>query len=322
LGTTFGVSILGTSLPSPLGKTILHVASPVAPQDFEEPGSDHLRIVVDGPLTDADAVLVAEYAKRYQRCVIVLGMRYDAEPFELGFLEHFPFLYGFDLLSHWFDKFSDLELLPSSLQSLDLGDGTKRLSLRILERFANLRVLGLDGHRKNIDSIACLTKMEDLTLRSISLPNLDYLLPMKRLRSLDIKLGGTRNLNQVASFTTLKYLEVWQVKGLSDLGFMGDATSLEHVFLQSLKQVTQLPSFGKLTRLKRVELEQMSGVSDLAPVADAPALEELVVSHARHLRPEDFRPFVGHPTLRAASIGLGSIRRNEQVQSLLGLPLV
>ena len=59
---------------------------------------------------------------------------------------------------------------------------------------------------------------------------------------------------------------------------------------------------------------------DLSPIADAPALEELLVVAANQLKPDDFKPFMGHPKLKAATIGLGSIRNNEQVQKLLGLP--
>src|SRR5206468_12239618 len=89
---------------------------------------------------------------------------------------------------------------------------------------------------------------------------------------------------------------------------------------QALKNVTSLPSFQNLRQLKRVTLDTMKGISDLSPIADAPALEELLIFGANHLRPDDLRPFVEHPTLKAASIGLGSIRKDEQAQQVLGLP--
>jgi hypothetical protein len=39
----------------------------------------------------------------------------------------------------------------------------------------------------------------------------------------------------------------------------------------------------------------------------------------RHIQPEALRPFVGHPTLKRALVGLGSQRKNGAAESLLGL---
>lgn len=77
-----------------------------------------------------------------------------------------------------------------------------------------------------------------------------------------------------------------------------------------------------LSELRRVHLETMKGLSDLSSVAAAPVLEELLVLDMGHLHPEAFQPFVGHPRLRAATIGLGSTRKNAAVKHLLPLPEV
>lgn len=118
----------------------------------------------------------------------------------------------------------------------------------------------------------------------------------------------------------LKYLELWMIKGLEDLGMMAELTTLQNLFLQDLKNVMALLSFRNLHRLRRVTLDGMKGITDLSQIADAPVLEELLVVAANHLKADDFKPFIGHPKLKAATIGLGSIRKNEQVQELLGLP--
>jgi internalin A len=137
---------------------------------------------------------------------------------------------------------------------------------------------------------------------------------------LDIKLGGTKDLRLLPQIGALKHLELWMIKGLQDLSVIAELTPLQNLFLQALKNVITLPSFRNLHRLRRVTLDTMKGLTDLSPIADAPALEELLVVAASHMKPEDFKPFVGHPRLKAATVGLGSIRKNTQVQTLLGLP--
>jgi len=57
-------------------------------------------------------------------------------------------------------------------------------------------------------------------------------------------------------------------------------------------------------------------------IADAKNLHELVVVSMRQIPVAGFDCFRNHPTLREASIGLGSLRRNAEVTRLLGLPPV
>jgi hypothetical protein len=64
----------------------------------------------------------------------------------------------------------------------------------------------------------------------------------------------------------------------------------------------------------------MKGIRDLRPLATAPALEELLLVDMVHLRPDDVRCLVGLPNLKAFSAGLGSIKKNDAAEALLGLP--
>jgi hypothetical protein len=70
----------------------------------------------------------------------------------------------------------------------------------------------------------------------------------------------------------------------------------------------------------RIHLETMKGLRDLSSIATAPALEELLLVDMSHLLPEDLTPLIGHPNLKTVTLGLGSLRKNEAAQRLLGLP--
>jgi hypothetical protein len=137
---------------------------------------------------------------------------------------------------------------------------------------------------------------------------------------LDIKLGGTKDLSLLPEIGQLKYLELWMIRGLTDLQAISDVTSLQFLFLQALRRVEKLPSFKKLQKLRRLHLETMKGVDDISPIAQAPALQELVVADMPQLQPEQFRCLETHPTLKAVRIGLGSKKKNETVNRILGLP--
>lgn len=250
---------------------------------------------------------------------------YDSLP-NLRFLELFPYARKVQVDVFELHSLDGLESLNADLESLALGKTrSKAHSLRALERFSKLRELHLESHTKDIDVLSELGDLERLTLRSITLPNLSVLLPLKKLCWLDLKLGGTTNLSLLPEVGRLQYIELWMIKGLADLGPIAQVPSLEYLFLQALKNVTSLPPMGKLARLRRLHLETMKGVRDLSPLLEAEALETLLVLDAGHMQPEDFAGLRQHPSLKHAVLGLKSDRKNSAVREMLesaGIPSV
>ena len=112
------------------------------------------------------------------------------------------------------------------------------------------------------------------------------------------------------------------IRGLTDVSAIGRLSTLRALFLQAQRQVETLPDLQDATALRRVRLETMKGLRDLRPLATAPALEGVELIDMRHLSPEDLRPLVGLPHLRAVTPGLGSRRKNDAAAALLGLPPV
>ena len=272
------------------------------------------------PLTDSDFKRVAEFMQDYPTVTFRVYGHYS-EGCDLEFLRYFGFLRSFQVDVYKLQNFSGVQYLTNDLEYLGLGQTqSKKHSLRFLECFTSLRQLYIEGHTKDIEVVAQLLNLEDLTLRSITLPNLSILKPLVRLLSLNLKLGGTKDLNLLSDMGKLRYLEVWMVKGLSNIEAIADIPTLQYLFLQALKGVTALPTLRGLPLLRRVHLETMKGLNDLRAVADAPMLEELLILDMRHLKPDALRPFMGHPTLKRATVGLGSIKKNEAVKELLGLP--
>jgi hypothetical protein len=216
------------------------------------------------------------------------------------------------------DNIDGLHYLPDDLEVLALGATRRRLSLQPISRFHGLRRLFLEGHAKGIDVVARLTTLADLTLRSITLPSLELLQPLRQLQALDLKLGGTKNLDLLATMGRIRYLELWQVRGLDDITATAELPDLEYLFLQSLRRVERLPDFSRSNALKRVWLENMKGLSDLTNLATAPALEHLAVVDMPHLAPEDLRPLLDCPALRSARVGLGSDKKNRRAREILG----
>lgn len=208
--------------------------------------------------------------------------------------------------------------VSDDVESIFIGaTKSKKPDLAPLSRFARLRTVYLEGQRKNIDVLAQLAELEEVVLRSITVPNLDFLRPLKKLWSLDLKLGGTTNFAAIESMARLRYLELWQVRGLADIGVVSTLTGLQHLFLQSLKNVRSLPDFRKLTGLRRITLESMKGLDDVSTLRDAPALTEYLHVAANNMQPEDYVPLLENASVRKVRIGFGSNRKNELFKAML-----
>lgn len=246
---------------------------------------------------------------------------YDGSIPDLEFLQFLPALRRFGVDSMW-DRLASLNGLRHApqLEELEIGATKRPLSLAVLERLPTLRRLYIDGPHRDYEVISGLVGLEALTLRSVTLPDSSIALPLKRLRKLAIKLGGTRDLRLLPRIGQLEYVELWLVRGLADVSPLAEIGTLRHLFLQALKQVTSLPSFARSTELRRVDLETMKGLVDLAPLAQAPGLQILNLIDMGHTSPEILRPVLGHPTLRAGIWGFGSDRKNVAAQQLLPLP--
>jgi hypothetical protein len=65
--------------------------------------------------------------------------------------------------------------------------------------------LYLEGQQQEIEVLSELSTLEEVTLRSISTTNLDYVSGLPRLWSLDVKLGGIRDFSSIADKQSIKY---------------------------------------------------------------------------------------------------------------------
>lgn len=275
-------------------------------------------------LTDDDFRRLAEWFREHPHATLRAYGSYDRSITDLEFLRFFPFLRRFsaDTLYLSLQSLDGLRHLPEDLERLSIGGTKRKLDLAILSRFGGLKSLYLEGPTKGISVVSRLTSLEDLTLRSITLPDLSILLPLTDLLALHIKLGGIKDLSLLPQVGRLRYLELWMVKGLNDLSPVGGLPHLRYLFLQAQRQVTALPDLSENESLRRIHLETMKGLRDLRPLATAPALEELLLVDMGHLQLEDLRCLVGLPNLKAVTPGLSSLRKAEAARAMLGLPHV
>ena len=213
--------------------------------------------------------------------------------------------------------FSVLERLSPGLTSLSLGaTRSKRPTLAPLSKFRSLRVLSLEGQSKDIEVLSELPELEDLTLRSITTPDLQYLGLLPKLWSLDIKLGGIRSFVGIEGKESIRYLELWQLRDLRSIDVVGTLPGLQNLFLQSLPHVESFPVLTGSIALRRIVVENLKGLRDLTALETAPVLEEFALLDGRKQTPEQLLPALNNPRVRRISAFLGSDRKNREFSHL------
>jgi len=216
------------------------------------------------------------------------------------------------------DDFDFLTTLQTSIKSLSLGaTKSKKPRLDGLRQFRSLRTLYIEGQQNGIDVIADLQELEDVTLRSISTPGVEYVARLPRLWSLDIKLGGIHDLSAIAGKLSIKYLELWQIRGLSDISVVSSLSGLQYLFLQALRNITSIPDLSRLPKLRKIVLDNMKGLKDVSAIGTAPALEEFLHIAAQGFAPKAYWELLNRPSLTQAHIGFCSKRKNEEFEALL-----
>jgi hypothetical protein len=216
------------------------------------------------------------------------------------------------------DSFEVLEHVSDGLKEIFLSaTRSKKPDLRPVRRFRGLRTLYLEGQQRSIDVIADLAALEDLTLRSISTPDLSYAAALPRLTSLDLKLGGIKDLTAIARLAALRYLEIWQVRGLADIGVVSELHRLQNLFLQSLPGVKALPPLDRCAELRRIVVQNMRGLRDFSAAERAPALEEFWIVQGDANQPADLAPVLRNRMLRRAAGHFGSDRKNRAFETMV-----
>lgn len=213
--------------------------------------------------------------------------------------------------------FSLLEKVPATLTTLVLGETrSKKPHLEPLGRLRALRVLSIHGHNKGIDVLGTLRNLEQLTLRAVTTADLNFLAPLQRLWSLAIKLGGIASFGGIEGKESLKYLELWQIRGLGDVDIVASLPGLQRLFLQSLPLVKALPRLDGNHDLRRVVLENLRGCVDFSALETASALEEFALIQGERQQPEQLLPVLRNPAVRGAAAFFGSQRRNQEFERM------
>lgn len=210
-----------------------------------------------------------------------------------------------------------LKTMPPNLKSLSIeATLSKNYNIDYFSRFHNLKYLHIEGPCKGVEEIGQLNKLQELTLRSISLPNINFLKNLSKLWSIDLKLGGIKDFSILEDLPNIKYLELWLIKGLKDISFISKMKGLQNIHLESLTCIEELPSLNNLSKLRRIKLMNLNGLKNLNAIKTAPKLQDFFFTMINKLQPSNLTPVLENPNIKNLYIYFPSDKKNKEFDVL------
>jgi Leucine-rich repeat (LRR) protein len=215
-------------------------------------------------LPDRDYRALGAWIRDYPNVMLRAHASFDRSIMDLEFLRYFPTVTKFSIDAPWFAlrSIEGLGYLSEKTDLLRIGRSRRGLSLEPLQRFTGLRRLYLEGKTHDIDVVSKLAALESLTLRSITLPDLEPLRAMSALRALELQCSSTRELSAIGEVGSLRYLGLSQIPELDDVTPIEKLENLEFLGLYSLPKVTKLPDLRLLPALRKLDVEDVPGLVD------------------------------------------------------------
>ena len=165
-----------------------------------------------------------------------------------------------------------LDTKPEEVKYLCVYSDNKKADSDFLKEYPNVETLFVNGELANADGISTLKKLSRLILL---LPaNVDLSgVRAPELKSLSVYKQINPGLSALLT-DKIEYLELLEMRKLSDLSFLEDVRSLKKLYLCSLPAVEKLPDFGKLPHLYALKLYELHKLNDI---------ESLTRSNLRYL---------------------------------------
>ncbi len=170
-----------------------------------------------------------------------------------------------------------LGLKPDNVEDLSVYCDNKSADLSLLADYPNVETLFINGDFANVDGISALRSLKRLTIRLTSDAELtDVCVPgLKSLSVYDRLNYGFEGLIT----DSVEYLELMEIRKVSDLSFVEKASGLQKLYLMSMPAVERLPDFGKMPDLYGLKIYELHKLNDIESL-ERSAIRYLAVSLA------------------------------------------
>lgn len=207
--------------------------------------------------------------------------------------------------------------LPEDLEVLALTTigKSKKLDLSPIAHFKKLKFLYINGIENNLDKVLpTFTQLEELRLRSISKPkNMDCLAELKQLKNVTFQLCGFENIDVLSNLKSVRYLQLWRLPKLANLDFISKMDGLQHLFIETLNGIEKFPNVADLQKLRRVIITSCKNITDFSEVAKSKSIKEFAIQNCKQTDFTIFTPILQNTYIEHIGVGYEKVTMQKQM---------
>jgi len=280
----------------------------------------YINIIIENEITIEDAQELYKYASLYERINITISHTVPNN-LSFDFLVAFPNLYGFAFSSYDYVAFDEFQKIPKCIKYLALGDFKfKKLSLLFLNNFTSLEKLLLSGKFIDFENVKILANLKNIFFDKYKFDNISIFEKLQGLEYLTIRHSAIDDLTVLSHLKSLKYLELWKIRNLSNIEWLNKLVSLQNINLGGLR-VEEIPDLSALKKLRRIDLS-LKNITSIKSLSKAPHIEEIILRGMNKIEMNEYKSFLKHPSLIRLTVGYTSSKKIKEIENLLGLEKV
>jgi hypothetical protein len=235
----------------------------------------------------------------------------------------------YDFINFNLKHFNDIDVVCHDVKYISLNNHAPLKE--VVRLFPNIQSVGLSNIKNEVDlgpladlkfcrklsiyksiviSSCSFPKIKCLSIVNQSIQEL-FLSHFDKIESLSLGTTKYVHLNFLKQLIKMRYFYIgWEKGGTEHLDDLSGLHNLQSIYTFRASKLSHLPDLKNNVNFKAASLNESHKLSDISGLYEAPNLEILSIVDCRSLKPEDFYPFKGHPTLR--HIYWGAFPRDQE----------
>ncbi len=209
------------------------------------------------------------------------------------FFRYLPSVKKLSISSYMTKDFSPIKNYVD-LEELSIGETkSKAIKVNFIEHFKNLKSFYNDGMKKGFEVLANSHKLEQLTLRGVKLESLDFLIPLSKLRKIELLYGSYENITALTKIVNLQRLEISRVRKIEDFSFLNKLSALESLTIEGQTSLNKLPNLENIINLEYLGISNNRNLNDISNIEKLKSIKVLWLSYSDSQKVKEIKSLLG-----------------------------
>jgi Leucine-rich repeat (LRR) protein len=171
---------------------------------------------------------------------------------------------------------------------------------------------------KDIDVVSKFKKLQNLSLDSVKVANLDFLKGLKAVKKLYLRgsdaIKDFSGLSELPSLAEASFIRNYKIETVD---FISALVNLERLYISDFSLIKSFPSFKNLNSVSDLTIVSCKSINDISALNEMDNLEQFSCHlGSKYISPEDLISLKNHKTLKRLYAGFASQKENDRFHKI------